>query len=43
MTENRATQARKKTAKTYLVLTAIFVAIFAGITLLGLFIARLGW
>ncbi len=43
MTENRATQAKKNTAKTYLIMTAIFVAIFAGITLLALFIARLGW
>jgi hypothetical protein len=42
MVENRATHASKKTARTYLIMGAIFVAIFGGITLLGWFIARLG-
>ena len=41
MTNNRATQAKKKTLKAYLILTAIFILIFGGITLLGFFIARL--
>ena len=41
MNENRAKQASKKTAKAYIVLTAAFVIIFGGITLLGVFIAHL--
>ncbi len=41
MNENRAKQARKKTTLTYLILTAAFVVIFGGITLLGIFIAHL--
>ena len=42
MTDNLATAAKKKTAKTYLIMAAIFVAIFGGITLLGIFIAHFG-
>ena len=42
MVENRATQAGKKTVKVYLTLATAFIVIFGGITLLGLFIARLG-
>jgi hypothetical protein len=41
MNENRAKQAGKKSASTYLILTAVFVIIFGGITLLGIFIAHL--
>ena len=41
MNENRAKQARKKTTLTYLILTAAFVVIFGGITLLGIFIEHL--
>ena len=41
MNENRATQARKKTTVAYLILTAAFVIIFGGITLLGFFITHL--
>jgi len=41
MDENRAKQARKKTASAYIILTAAFVIIFGGITLLGVFIAHL--
>jgi hypothetical protein len=41
MNENRAKLARKKTTLTYLILTAAFVVIFGGITLLGIFIAHL--
>jgi len=43
MAKNRANQARKKAAKVYLILTSIFIVIFGGITLLGLFIARLDY
>ena len=31
----------KKTTKTYLILTAAFVVIFGGVTLMGIFIAHL--
>jgi hypothetical protein len=41
MNENRAKQARKKTTKAYLILTAAFVVIFGGVTLMGIFIAHL--
>jgi hypothetical protein len=41
MKENRAKQARKKTTLAYVILTAAFVIIFGGITLLGIFIAHL--
>lgn len=43
MNENRAKQARKKTTVTYLILTAIFVGTFGGITMLGIFIGLLGY
>lgn len=41
MDKNRANQARKKTALAYVILTAAFVIIFGGITLLGVFIGHL--
>ena len=41
MNENQAKKARKKTAWAYLILTAAFVVIFGGITLMGIFIAHL--
>jgi len=41
MTENLAARARKKSLFAYMVLTLLFVAIFGGITLVGLFISRL--
>jgi hypothetical protein len=41
MTENLAARARKKSLFAYIVLTLLFVAIFGGITLVGLFISRL--
>jgi hypothetical protein len=43
MSENLATRAKKKSILTYLVLTAIFVVIFGGITLLAYFISKLNF
>ena len=42
MTKNLATEAKQKTAKTYLIMAAAFIVIFGGITLLGIFIAHFG-
>ena len=43
MTENLAVRAKKKTASTYLVLAAVFVVIFGGITLIAYFISKLNF
>jgi len=43
MSENLATRAKKKSVFTYLILTAIFVAIFGGITLIAFFISKLNF
>ncbi len=43
MSENLATRAKKKSILTYLVLTALFVVIFGGITLLAYFISKLNF
>jgi hypothetical protein len=43
MSENLAVRAKKKTASTYLVLAAVFVIIFGGITLIAYFISKLNF
>ncbi|CAM8625472.1 hypothetical protein MCEMSE6_01085 [Oxalobacteraceae bacterium] len=43
MSDNLAVRAKKKTASTYLVLAAIFVVIFGGITVLAYFISKLNF
>jgi len=43
MSENLAVRAAKKTASTYLVLAAVFVVIFGGITLIAYFISKLNF
>ena len=43
MSDNLAARAKKKTASTYLALTAIFVAIFGGITLIAFFVSKLNY
>jgi flagellar basal body-associated protein FliL len=43
MSENLATRAKKKSILTYLVLAAIFVAIFGGITLIAFFVSKLNF
>jgi hypothetical protein len=42
MTKNKVALLGKKSLKVYLILVALFVLIFGGITLLGFFIARVG-
>ena len=43
MSENLAARAKKKTVLTDLVLTALFIAIFGGITLVAYFISKLNF
>jgi hypothetical protein len=43
MSENLAARAKKKTVLTYLILTALFIAIFGGITLVAYFISKLNF
>ena len=43
MSENLAVRAKKKTASTYLALTAIFVIIFSSITVIAYFISKLNF
>jgi flagellar basal body-associated protein FliL len=43
MSENLAARAKKKSVFTYLILVAIFVAIFGGITLIAFFISKLNF
>jgi hypothetical protein len=43
MSENLAARAKKKTVLTYLALTAVFIAIFGGITLVAYFISKLNF
>jgi len=43
MSDNLAARAKKKTVLTYLVLTALFTAIFGGITLVAYFISKLNF
>jgi hypothetical protein len=43
MSENLAVRAKKKTASTYLVLAAVFVIIFGGISLIAYFISKLNF
>jgi hypothetical protein len=43
MSENLATRAKKKTVSTYLILAALFVAIFGGITLVAYFVSKLNF
>jgi hypothetical protein len=43
MSENLAVRAKKKTASTYLILAAVFVVIFGGITLIAYFISKLNF
>jgi hypothetical protein len=42
MTKNKVALLGKKSLKVYLILVALFVLIFGGLTLLGFFIARVG-
>ena len=43
MSENLAVRAKKKTTSTYLILAAVFVVIFGGITLIAYFISKLNF
>jgi hypothetical protein len=43
MSDNLAARAKKKTVLTYLVLNALFIAIFGGITLVAYFISKLNF
>jgi hypothetical protein len=43
MSENLAVRAKKKTASTYLALTAIFVIIFGSVTVIAYFISKLNF
>jgi hypothetical protein len=43
MSENLAARAKKKTVSTYLVLAAIFIGIFSGITVIAYFVSSLNF